>query len=39
MELLNERERHERRQAWVYFGVLATAILIVVAAMVFALFG
>jgi hypothetical protein len=39
MEDLSERERHERRLAWVYFGVLATAIVIVIAAMVYALFG
>ncbi len=39
MEELSERERRERRQAWVYFGVLATAIIVVIAAMVYALFG
>jgi hypothetical protein len=39
MEALSERERRERRQAWVYFGVLAIAIIIVIAAMIYALFG
>jgi hypothetical protein len=39
IEDLSERERHERRLAWVYFGVLAMAIVIVIAAMIYALYG
>jgi hypothetical protein len=39
MDDLPERERHERRMAWVYFGVLAIAIIVVIAAMVYALYG
>jgi hypothetical protein len=39
MEQLGERERRDRWLAWVYFGVLATAIVIVISSMVYALFG
>jgi hypothetical protein len=36
---LTTQEIHERRQAWTYFGVLCFAIVLVVAAMVYALVG